>query len=245
MKLSIVIPAYNEEQRIGTTLARYADFFDHYQQNKMTYELVVVLNGCRDRTIDVVRQAQKNYQSICYVELKEAGKGLAVAAGFRDALTRDNDVIGFVDADGATEPQYFCELMENVGDAHGIIASRYMQASKIFPPHRPWYSEIGRRVIYNPMIRLLYGVKHVDYQCGAKLFTRAAVEKIVPDLTVQQWAFDLELLYRCKQHGLQIKEIPTVWYDQGGSKFKVSSGIKMLGAIVTLRFNDPKKSRRV
>lgn len=246
MKLSIVIPAYNEEQRIGRTLARYADFFDQYQQqNNMDYELLVVLNGCRDRTIDVVQQAQKNYSSIRCVELTDAGKGLAVAHGFRDALTRTNDFIGFVDADGATDPHYFCELTEKMGDAHGIIASRYMKASKIFPAYRPWYSEVGRRMIYNPMIRLLYGIKHRDYQCGAKLFTRATIEKIVPDLTVKQWAFDFELLYRCKQHGLQIKEIPTVWYDQGGSKFKVRSGIKMLGAMIALRLNDPQRSRRV
>lgn len=246
MKLSIVIPAYNEEKRIGRTLERYISFFDTLQQhNTLRYEVVVVLNGCKDRTLEIVRAAQKNNNAIYYLDLQEAGKGLAVAAGFRDALTRHNDLIGFVDADGATAPEYFFELVEKRGDAHGIIASRYMKASKIFPAYRPWYSEIGRRVIYNPMIRLLYGIKHMDYQCGAKLFTRATVEKIVPDLTVRQWAFDFELLYRCKQYGLQIKEIPTVWNDQGDSKFKVRSGIKMLGTMFALRFKDPKKSRRV
>jgi glycosyltransferase involved in cell wall biosynthesis len=243
MKLSIVIPAYNEEKRIGRTLEQYAAFFDTLQQhNTMCYELVVVLNGCKDKTIDVVQQAQKNCSAVRIIDLKDAGKGLAVAAGFRDALKRDNDLIGFVDADGATAPQQFCELVEKIGASDGIIASRYMKASQIFPAYRPWYSEIGRRIIYHPVIRVLYRMPYADFQCGAKLFTRASLEKIESDLTVKQWGFDVELLYRCKQHGLSICEIPTVWHDQSDSKFNVRSGIRMVGALFTLRFKDPKKS---
>ncbi len=246
MKLSIIIPAYNEEKRIGRTISQYVTFFDNQAQlNHIQYELVVVLNGCKDKTYNVVQQAQKNNSSIRVIDLPAAGKGLAVTAGFKDALTRDNDLIGFVDADCATAPQQFCELTEKIGDAHGIIASRYMKASQIYPANRPWIKEWGRKLVYNPIIRALYRMPYVDYQCGAKLFTRAAMEKIAPDLISKQWAFDVELLYRCKQQGLRVCEIPTVWHDQTDSKFNMQSGLRMIGALFSMRFKNPKKSKQL
>ncbi len=241
MKLSIVIPAYNEENRIGRTLEKYVLFSQKMKKEKnIDTEFPVVLNGCTDNTLSIVRDVQKKYAEIRIIDLKNAGKGFAVAAGFKDAVARDNDLIGFVDADMATKPEYFYELAQKINDADGIIASRYMKKSKIFPP-RPGIKEWGRIIVYNPIIRLLFGMSYVDFQCGAKLFKRSVIEAIANKLTVRQWAFDVELLHLCKTNHFTIKEIPTVWYDQDDSKFNLKAGMCMIGRLFALRFGKRSK----
>jgi len=109
MKISIIIPAHNEEQRIEKTVRAYHEFFlQKKHDNTLDFELVIVLNGCSDNTISVVEQLQKELVgNIIIINLLQAGKGLAIRAGFADALKRENDLIGFVDADMATLPEHF------------------------------------------------------------------------------------------------------------------------------------------
>lgn len=232
-KLSIIIPAYNESGRIGRTLEQYHAYFA--SQPNLTTELLVVLNGCKDSTAYVVSQAQKTMPTIRMIELIEAGKGLAIAAGFADALTRDHDLIGFVDADMATSPEYFNELIQKIGSNDGIIASRYMQGAQVHPP-RPLIKEWGRKIVYHGLVRLLFNLWYKDLQCGAKVFKRSVIELVVPFMTVRQWAFDVELLYLCKKNNFTVIETPTVWHDQADSKLKIMrSGMRMLGSLFKIR----------
>lgn len=237
MKLSITIPAYNEENRIGRTLKTYLQYFDKLQADgALAYELIIVPNGCRDNTVGVVKDIAGDRSNVIIVDLKErAGKGLAIQEGFKNALTRDNDLIGFVDADMATKPEYFYDLVKNIGQDDAIIASRYMPGSDISPP-RPWIKKWGRRIIYDSLLRLLLGLKFYDTQCGAKLFKRQVIEKIVDKLTVKQWAFDVELLYLCKINHFTVKELPTTWEDQDESKLDImAGGMPMLSALFAIR----------
>lgn len=232
-RLSIIIPAYNEEQRIGRTLDAYAQYAAQRQiEQGLQTELLVVLNGCKDNTEGVVQQAQGQFPEIIrYITSPKAGKGLAVIAGFNDALTRSNDLIGFVDADMATAPNYFYQLVEEIGGNDGIIASRYMPGAQVFPP-RPYVKDLGRKIFYNRKVKKLFGLNLYDYQCGAKLFKRDAVQAVVDHMSEGQWAFDVELLYLMHRNGATLREIPTVWHDQEGSKLATfGAGIKMLGAL--------------
>lgn len=239
-KISIIIPAYNEEKRIKRTLQAYTTYFNRLKDELLLdYEIVVVLNGCTDDTIGVVQEMQKVSFECLYVDLKEAGKGLAIKEGFLDALKRKNDLIGFVDADMATLPQAFYDLVQHIDNADGIIASRYMEGAKIYPP-RPWLKRWGSRLIYEPLVRLLLGINYKDFQCGAKLFKRDVVQRIAPLMTMKQWAFDAEILYLCKKFGFNIKEYPTEWHDQAGSKLNYASGMRMLGSIIKLRWRHSK-----
>lgn len=231
MKIAIVIPAHNEEGRIGRTLESYHSYF---KETAYALTSIVVLNGCSDNTLRVVADAQNRLGDITIVDLMQAGKGLAIKEGFLQAFKTDADYIGFVDADMATSPQEFEKLITNSGSYDGIIASRYMAESKVIPA-RPPVKEWGRRLVYQPLVRLLFGMRFADYQCGAKLFKRSVIEKVAPKLTVQQWAFDVELLYLCKKTGFTVKELPTVWYDQADSKLKIRSGFVMLKALFNVR----------
>ena len=234
MKLSIVIPAYNEENRIERTLRTYHKFFS---EKNMPFELVVALNGCKDNTIGVVEGVRKELaaNNIVILDLPQAGKGLAIKAGFADALTRPNDLIGFVDADMATKPDAYYDLVVNLKDNDGIIASRYMEGAKITPP-RPAYKRYGSKLVYEPLLWLLFGLSYYDFQCGAKLFKREVLQEVTPQLTVTQWAFDAELLYLCKKDGFTIIEIPTVWEDQAESKLTLKGGFHMLGSLFKVRW---------
>lgn len=235
-KISIIIPAHNEENRIKNTLKAYLCFFDGLaRQQHLEYEILVVLNGCADNTLGVVQEIQKCWNTCLILDLVDSGKGLAIKAGFLDALHRPNDLIGFVDADMATSPAAFFALVQNMEGFDGVIASRY-RADSIIYPARPWIKRWGSKVFYESLITLLFGMRYADYQCGAKLFTRAAIARVAPHLTVKQWAFDVELLYLCKKYGFKIKEIATEWHDRVGSKLRISSGFKMLSELVRVRF---------
>lgn len=237
MKISIVIPAHNEERRLGKTIEAYCQFFDEKKQLGMiqSYELIIVLNGCSDRTIDIASQCGQAYQNIIILDYQQAGKGFAIAQGFSNALQRDNDLIGFVDADMATRPEYFYQLIEHISLHDGIIASRYMKGALVTPA-RPLIKRMGSKLVYENLAWLLFGIRYADFQCGAKVFKRTVIQSVVSKLTVKQWAFDVELLYLCKKHNAQIKEIPTVWHDQADSKLRLlKGGMRMLGSLIKLR----------
>lgn len=237
-KISIIIPAYNEEHRITRTLIAYINYFNELVDKQiLDYEITVVLNGCTDNTLGIVKEVQKTYPKCHHIHLHHGGKGLAIQKGFLDALERDNDIIGFVDADMATSPQAFYNLIENLPGVDGVIASRYMQGSKIHP-QRPWIKRWGSKLIYEPLVRALLKLRYKDLQCGAKIFNRNVIEVIAPLMTMTKWAIDAEILYLCRKFGFTIKEIPTEWYDQAGSKLSYASGIRMLSSIVKLRLRN-------
>ena len=233
MKVSIVIPAYNEGRRIKSTLCAYEHFFQTFKQNTgLHYELIVVLNGCTDNTRAVVELLAAQFP-IVILSLEQAGKGLAIKAGFLDALSRPNDYIGFVDADMATSPMAYHELIVHMEDYDGIIASRYMRGARVFPP-RPLIKRLGSIIFYESLIKLLFHLPYTDFQCGAKLFSRKVIATVAPQLTIAQWAFDVELLYLCKKNGYRIKEYPTEWNDQKESKLRLCSGLRMLGSLIKI-----------
>lgn len=234
-RLSILIPAYNEEHRIGKTLDAYAHYFLR-KTEEIDFELLIVLNGCKDNTRAVVETAQQKWGTcIRLLDFPVAGKGYALIEGFKNALARANTIIGFVDADMATRPEYFYALLPYLSPKYdGVIASRYMPGACI-TPRRPLYKRWGSILIYESLVRLLFGLRFYDYQCGAKVFTRTVIETIVPRMRITQWAFDVEILYLCKKNSFSIKEVPTVWFDQVGSKLKLSAGIRMLASLIQLR----------
>jgi dolichyl-phosphate beta-glucosyltransferase len=232
-KLTLVIPAHNEQNRITRTLEHYAVYFKHYTNLDVT--LLVVNNASSDNTIQVVQEVARAWDNIMLLDLDKPGKGRAIVAGFAHAATTDADYIGFVDADMATQPEYFYALITNMENADGCIASRYIPGAQVYPA-RPWIKYWGRKLVYDNLVYLLFGLPFYDLQCGAKVFKSAVIKAIVHECTIKQWAFDVELLYLCKKYKFTIREIPTVWYDQADSKLQLlRSGTRMLGSVMSLR----------
>jgi glycosyltransferase involved in cell wall biosynthesis len=242
-KLSIIIPAYNEEKRIGNTLLEYSKFFRGLKKKKiLDFEILVVINGTTDNTEGVVKKYQKKFKEIlCMNRLDIAAKGLAIIEGFKDALTRENTLIGFVDADMATPPEAYYELFKNLGRYGGVIASRYVKGSRVFPKQSVQRVIVSR--IFNILIRSCLLIPQRDTQCGAKLFQKEVVEKILPELKMSKWAFDVDLIFAAHKIGYKIKEQKTIWGDKEDSKINFMKAGPMMGlAVIRLRIlNSPFK----
>lgn len=230
MKLSIVIPAYNEEERLPPTLEAYTAYFT--PRYGADYEILVVVNGSRDGTEALSRAFGRSHPEVkVLVEPRPIGKGGAVILGFRAA---SGDLVGFADADGATPPDAFDDLVRNIGGNGAIIASRWFKESRVFPP-QPLKRRVASR-IFNGLVRLLFKVRIRDTQCGAKVMTRAALEAVLPDLGITRWAFDVDLLFKLRRAGFRIVEWPTTWHDVDGSRLRIGrASFEMFLAIVRLR----------
>jgi dolichol-phosphate mannosyltransferase len=240
MKLAIVVPACNEEYRIGRTLTSYSRFFEDLQnQACLDYKIIIIINNTIDNTEGVVRNFMNINKNISFLNLKKGGKGYALIQGFTQAVKEGHDLIGFVDADMATRPEYFYMLVEHLEPCDCAIANRYMRGSKIFP--RFSFRRIVVSRVFNFIVRAMFLISSTDTQCGAKLFKREAISKILPELWMTQWAIDVEILYKLRRSGFSTKDVNTVWYEVPGSNIDVASdSLRMLLAIIQLRLiNSP------
>jgi glycosyltransferase involved in cell wall biosynthesis len=229
--LLLLIPAYNEEARIEPVLRDYARFFKENYHGK--FQMVVILNGCKDNTLGVVQRTAKDFFSVSYLDFPEAiGKGGALIEGLK--LAPFADLIGYVDADGATPPRGFLDLVKKIGAADCVIGSRWLPGAVI---HQ---SQAGNRRfasrVFHFIVQLLFWMNIRDTQCGAKVMKRAVVEKIHPTLRIADMAFDINLLYSMKRAGFKILEVPTEWTDQAGSKVVLGrSSLTMFLSVVRVR----------
>jgi len=243
VKVSVIIPAYNEEKRIGRTLEKYSLYFENLRKsNQLDYEILVVINNTTDRTEEIVKKSAEKNKRINFLNLKPGGKGYAIREGFRKALDDENDLIGFVDADMSTLPEDFYFLIRKIGRDDGIIASRYVKGSVVKP--RPSIQRTAASRVFNVFIRGLLFMPYRDTQCGAKLFKTEALKKTISDISMSQWAFDVDLLYCLRKRNYKIKEVPTRWSDREYSKINfMQAGPLMALAILRLRLiNSPFKS---
>jgi glycosyltransferase involved in cell wall biosynthesis len=235
--ISIVIPAYNEEKRIGKILEFYGGFFNQKKKERKIddFEIIVVINNTKDSTESIVKGFSKKYKEIRYLNFSHGGKGFAIVQGFKDALKRNNKLIGFVDADMATPPEAFYDLIKNIRNYDGIIADRWHKKSVIFPRQSFFRRLISR--IYNLIIRTLFLFSFRDTQCGAKLFKREILEKNIDKVVSSQWNFDIALLFCLrKEDNARIKSIPTVWHNDENSKVNLrKTPLRMFASSVRLR----------
>ena len=230
MKLSIVIPAHNEEDRIGPMLDAYLPYFEEKFGKQV--EFLVVINGSTDRTEQVVCEYEKKHPDIRHwVEPRPVGKGGALMMAFEK---EEGDLVGFVDADGSTPPSAFKDLIDNLGDGDCIIASRWCRGAEVSPKQSLLRQTASRT--FNLITRILFGLPLTDTQCGAKLMRREAIQTVLPHIGITQWAFDVDMLYQLKRAGFSITEIPTVWAEVEGSKVRVGrTSLQMVVALVRLR----------
>jgi glycosyltransferase involved in cell wall biosynthesis len=229
--LLLLIPAYNEEHRIEPVLRDYARYFQEHYAGK--FQLVVVLNGCRDNTLGVVRRVAADFPSISFLDFAEPiGKGGALIEGLK--LAPLADVIGYVDADGATPPRAFHDLVKRIDEADCVIGSRWLPGA-VLHVEQTSNRQFASRV-FHFIVELLFRMHIRDTQCGAKVMRRQAVEKIHSNLRIADMAFDINLLYSLKRAGFDILEVPTEWTDRIGSKVRLfRTSLVMFLSVVRVR----------
>lgn len=229
--LLLLIPAYNEESRIEPVLREYAEYFRKNYAGK--FQLVVVLNGCRDDTIGVVKKVSSEFPEVQPIEFAAPiGKGGALIEGLK--LAPLADLIGYVDADGATGPKAFHDLVKHADEAECVIGSRWI-AGAILHQSQSGKRQFASRV-FHKIVQTFFHMNIRDTQCGAKVLRRGVVEKIHATLHIADMAFDINLLYSIKRAGLRVLEVPTEWTDKVGSKVTLGkTSMTMLLSVIRLR----------
>ena len=212
-------------------LRDYGHYFQQHYPGK--FQLVVVLNGCRDHTLDVVQRVEKDFPAISHlVFAAPIGKGGALIEGLK--LAPLADVIGYVDADGATPPPALHDLVKRIGQADCVIGSRWLPGA-ILKQEQSGQRRFASR-IFHFIVELLFRMRIKDTQCGAKVMKREAIEKIHSRLLTADMAFDINLLYSLKHAGYRILEVPTEWTDKLGSKVTLfRTSLTMFLSVVRIR----------
>jgi dolichol-phosphate mannosyltransferase len=241
--IDLVFPAYNEEHRIEPVLRQYGQFYnEHHKSNNYRVQLVVVTNGCTDQTLSVVKRVQHDFPAlVVIIDIPEAvGKGGAVYRGW-DASSAD--IVAFVDADGATSAEEMDKLLSYLVEhdtIDGVVGSRFIGGATVINRTSVLRSIMSRFFIL--FVRWLFWLSYQDTQCGAKAFRRSAYLEVRNELHERHLQFDVELLWRLKQHRKYIVELPTIWVDQPasaqlGNKWDfLRIGFGMVLNLLSLRF---------
>jgi dolichyl-phosphate beta-glucosyltransferase len=211
-EISIVIPAFNEAVRLPATLDRIER---HLGTTGLAAEVIVVDDGSRDATAQVVRERAARWPQLRLVAAeRNGGKGAAVRLGMAAARGRYRI---FSDADLSVPIDDLEKLLRPLRAGAGVaIASRGLRDSQV-ELHQPWYRETMGK-IFNRLVRIfvLGGVN--DTQCGFKAFTAEVADRVFPVLQTRGFGFDVEVLYRAQQAGYRIVEVPTRWINSPQSR---------------------------
>ena len=222
--LSIVIPAYNEEQRIIPSLHEIINYFD-----KENFEIIVVNDGSTDKTLEKVNALNDSRIRIVSYEANK-GKGFAVKTGF---LAVKGDKVLLTDSDLSTPIQAYEKLVASLVARSCAIGSRGMEQSQVNNKwHRIILGKLGNKIIQ----LLIPGV--LDTQCGFKLFWKEDIQEVADLMRINGFGYDFELLFLCLKKGMKINEIPVEWTNAEGSKVKFYHYFITLLELVKVSFNN-------
>lgn len=232
MLLSIVIPAYNEEKRLGASLQEIQSFLPNYFEQT---EVIVVNDGSSDRTSQVAKAflQESGAHRLMLIELpRNCGKGAAVKAGVERAT---GDYILFMDADLSTplsEISKVISVLENGKDI--AIGSRAIESSNILE-HQPFYRETMGK-LFNLFVKLLVIDGISDTQCGFKAFRREVAREIFNRLQTARFGFDVEVLLWAKVLGYTIEEVGVTWVNSPHSRVSpIRDSLEMLWSLFRIR----------
>jgi glycosyltransferase involved in cell wall biosynthesis len=228
--LSVIIPAYNEESIIESTLLSVHHFF---ADMKFKHEVIVVDDGSMDKTAETVSSLMDAMPELVLITLPEnRGKGTAVKEGM---LKARGTCRLFMDADNSTSIEEIRHMMPYFDQGYDIIiGSRGVKGANI-TSRQPWIREsMGKVFIY--FVKLFAGLPFKDTQAGFKIFTGSSADNVFPLQTIPGWIFDVELLVIARELGYEVKEVPITWKHYPESNVSVIKGtVKALADLAAIR----------
>jgi len=228
---SIVIPAYNESERLRETLDSVVACV---AEKKWDVEVIVVNDGSRDNTRDIILEYAVKHACVRLLDNPgNRGKGYSVRHGMLEAR---GELLLFSDADLASpieEAERLFAVMR--GGVEVAVGSRWLDPS-LQTVRQPFYRRVLGR-IYNLLLRVLLGLNYKDTQCGFKAFTRAAAQAVFPRQIIERWGFDPEILYLARHLGLKIEEVAVHWAHRENTKIHpFRDGVRMFGELLRIRW---------
>jgi dolichyl-phosphate beta-glucosyltransferase len=233
MTYSIVIPAYNESARLGATLEKVLAYV---RQQGWDAEIIVVNDGSRDNTAEIVRAFAKDNPMLRLVENPgNRGKGYSVRNGI---LNSHGDIVVFSDADLSSPVEEMPKLLQALAAGADIaIGSRWLRA-ELQTQRQSLHRQLFGR-IFNGLNRIILGLQFKDTQCGFKAFTRRAAQMILPLQHIERWGFDPEILFLARKFGLRVDEVPVRWGHSGGTRINpLIDGARMFQEMLRIRWYD-------
>lgn len=232
-ELSIVIPAFNEDQRLPRSLERIHAYLEtHF----ISAEVIVVDDGCTDGTAEIVKNSSAEYPEVRLVSNgRNRGKGFSVRHGMLEAR---GDVVLFTDADLSAPIEEADKLLAALRQGHcaGAIGSRGLDRTLI-ESHQSSLRELAG-IIFNQMVQLVAGINFTDTQCGFKAFRREQSRIIFDQQRTEGFGFDPEILFLAQRHGLKVVEIPVRWaHDPATKVHVVADSIRMFIDLLAIRWN--------
>ena len=229
---SIVIPAYNEAARIGGALESVVACV---RQRRWNTEVVVVDDGSRDETADMVRAFARNYPEVRLLQNPgNHGKGYSVRNGILHSF---GEIVMFTDADLSAPIEEAEGLFAAIAAGADIaIGSRWLERTRQ-TIRQPLYRQFFGRC-FNAVTRAVMGLRFADTQCGFKAFTRTAAQTVFQLQTIERWGFDPEILFIALKRGYRIDEVPVSWaHDERSRISYLKDGMRMLEDIAIVRWN--------
>ncbi len=232
--LSIVIPAYNEEERILPSLRK---IYSYLSAQDFSFEVIVVDDGSTDNTAGIVKNFTDVNKPLFLTNGKNKGKGFTVKSGM---LAAKGEYVFFTDADLSTPIEEVSHCLPYLSEGHDIvIGSRSLPDSDV-RIHQPWYREkMGR--VFNLIVTSILMRGIVDTQCGFKGFRRNVIEPVFRRSIINGFSFDVEILYIANKHNFNIKEVPVRWENSTLSKVSpIKDSLQMFIDLLGIRLKNIK-----
>jgi dolichyl-phosphate beta-glucosyltransferase len=233
MRLSVIIPAYNEERRLSKTLVAIDKYL---RDQEYDYEILAVNDGSRDKTVEIANSLLSKIKNLKVTGYKKnQGKGYAVRFGMLEAK---GDYRLFTDADNSTSINQIEKVWPELQKGFDIvIGSRDVKGAVLDPP-QPWIRKILLGEGFKLYRKILIGLWEIeDTQCGFKCFSGEAAEKVFQKCLINRFAFDPEILVIAKKLGYRIREIPVYWKNDLESKVKFKSIFKIALDLIKIKGN--------
>ncbi|HEY6197686.1 MAG TPA: dolichyl-phosphate beta-glucosyltransferase [Candidatus Binatia bacterium] len=217
--LSLIIPAFNEDRRIGQSLERILSFF---RAQSYPFEIIVVDDGSTDRTVEVVRGfAASDPQLRVEPQPQNRGKGEAIRKGM---LLAGGKYLFFSDADLSVPIEAVPDFLSRLEAGDDVAVGSRRIAGAVIEVHQPIHRELMGKV-FTGLSNLILGLKLKDFTCGFKAFRRDAARELFSRQRLGGWSFDSEILYLAKSKGYRIAEVPVVWRNDEATKVRLGRDV--------------------
>ncbi|MGB3056575.1 MAG: dolichyl-phosphate beta-glucosyltransferase [Candidatus Omnitrophota bacterium] len=233
--LSVIIPSYNEERNIVSTLSEIAEYLG---KKDFSYELILIDDGSEDPTVRSSREFENKISNFQLIESKpNRGKGYVLKKAMMKAR---GEYVMFMDADNSTsiyELDKFLPYLEEGYDA--VIASRRIKGAEVVVPESVLRVLMGN--VYILLSRIIFKLRVNDINCGFKAYRRDAARKIFSLQKMNDWSFDTELIFLIHKFGMRVKEVPVKWAHKYTSKVKpFRAGIQSFLSLLKIKLSDLK-----
>jgi dolichyl-phosphate beta-glucosyltransferase len=231
--LTVIVPAYNEEKNIKSTLEEISVYL---KKNDISHEIIVVDDGSTDKTYDNARACSKLFNDFKILKNSpNMGKGYSVK---RAALSAEGEYVLFMDADNSTSIYEFDKFLPFIKEGYdAVIASRRLKESNVDEPQPLLRAKMGQFYIF--LARMILKLNMSDFNCGFKVYKMTSARHIFELQKMNDWSFDVELLFLANKYGFKIKEAPVRWVHKSGSKVKpIKDAVKSFISILKIKLNN-------